>query len=302
MKERRKLILHCGLPKTGTTALQLWCRQHRQALLQLGVDYPDPLARFEPKQEMLLPALRSPNKIMPLVGMLEMSDAPAVFMSHEGLTNHLYDFPEPARAGFRNLTSAFDTTVVLITREKDSWLRSYYRQCVLNPANGASDLWATSRTLREIRDHPRIAALLNHCQLERDLKHGLGGKNVLRFSYEDPDWFPNLLNYIGAGVLAHHPLAWENDGLPEWVVEMLRQINDQCPGPQAWLASRQAVQRYLQTKSVILRQAEEQPATFVNPEILKGVICPESWSEAEKHAFLAFAEFFRINPGGTSSA
>jgi len=37
----KKLILHIGQPKTGTTSIQRFCLNHRNHLLQQGVLYPD---------------------------------------------------------------------------------------------------------------------------------------------------------------------------------------------------------------------------------------------------------------------
>ena len=50
----RKMFLHIGLPKTGSTSLQFWAFAHRKALAQQGIFYPEPLMKADsPKHEEL---------------------------------------------------------------------------------------------------------------------------------------------------------------------------------------------------------------------------------------------------------
>ena len=54
MSQEKTLYLHIGLPKTGTTSIQNYLFENREALMQRGVCYPKPLASVGHHAEALL--------------------------------------------------------------------------------------------------------------------------------------------------------------------------------------------------------------------------------------------------------
>ncbi|MBT8155121.1 hypothetical protein KMP13_14820 [Epibacterium ulvae] len=114
---------------------------HQHALLTAGITKLEPLQAQSDKQDELVPLLRAGrDPAAGFDGLLGAELARDILLSHEGLTNYLYDFQSATLEAFRARTETFETTIVLLTRHPEDWLRSYYRQAVLNPANRASDL------------------------------------------------------------------------------------------------------------------------------------------------------------------
>ena len=94
---RRRLILHGGTPKTGTSALQ-WCLDaNRKVLAQRGFWYPPSSNPREPKHQELIGALMAADeaRFEECIdsALSEMpSDAHTVILSTEGIFNHWWDF------------------------------------------------------------------------------------------------------------------------------------------------------------------------------------------------------------------
>ena len=225
MTSLQRLILHCGLPKTGTTAVQRWFRDQAPVMRNLGVDYPVHFGAYDDKHGFLVNELRGGGDL-PLLGRyIAKTATPALLLSSEGLSNHFHDFPPSALERFRDLTAELEVVVILVTRAPEGWLRSYYKQCVVNPNNGASDLWGTAQPLEAVRGHVRIRRLMDQAALAESLRQGYGTARLLTPRYGDRGWFETLLAEIGLGALADRPLPRMNRSLPDWAVETVRQIN-----------------------------------------------------------------------------
>jgi hypothetical protein len=243
MGSRRELILHVGLPKTGTTALQKWFYDHRHALASLGLFYPDLHPIGEYKHAFLVPALRS-NQLEQLRKLLLQNDSPVIFLSNEGLSNHFYDFDSEALASFREMTAGFKKKVILVTRQAGPWLKSYHKQCVINPDNGASELWGTSLLREELVAHPRIRNLMDHARLTHDMMAGYAAERVIHLEYED-DWFASILEHLGISSRAFGPLPRVNDSMPDWAIEVMRCLNKQKLKAEDNTAWKSALQHHL---------------------------------------------------------
>ena len=213
-----------------------------------------------------------------------------MLLSNEGLTNHLYDFSSGALAEFRRSTRQLDVTVIFVVREFEPWLRSYHRQCVLNPNNGASELWGTAETAEGIRDHPRILALANHGTLEERMAEAFGARRVIRLDFEAGAWFPRFLRHVGIQRRAAEDLPRVNRSVPAWAIEILRQVNGLTEDGLQRLAWRQALQRHLATESVQLVAAAAAATESVDPGLLEQIepIC--GWSLAETDRYRAFRD------------
>ncbi|MCB8837171.1 hypothetical protein, partial [Aurantimonas sp. VKM B-3413] len=60
LHRKRRLVLHVGLPKTGTSALQLWCSSHSEELLKQGIRYPTPSSQTQmPKHQFMVTDLQT---------------------------------------------------------------------------------------------------------------------------------------------------------------------------------------------------------------------------------------------------
>lgn len=225
MTVRKKLVLHVGLPKTGTSALQFWCNQNRDRLLAQDIDYPQPTdGAVMPKHQFLVGSLKT-NRLERLASLLEASQTGTLVLSTEGLTNHLYDFRPAALKAFRELTEHYDLNVFLVVREPNTWLKSYYKQAVINPPSIPDFHWATDLRLEEFSTLPRIQRLMDHEALQEDVHIAFGASKVIVARYED-DWMSTFLETIEIGKQSEFTkLNRIHLSVDDDLVEIIRQVN-----------------------------------------------------------------------------
>ena len=129
-----ELLLHIGMPKTGSTDIQAWCDQHREALAEQGVLFPRTVTGSHSHRDLLIPddsvgtfdeapwrALREqirelrPQRVV-------LSEEDLFFLDSEGidaLRQQLGAWVAPER-----------THVVAYLRRQDLWLESRYKHAV----------------------------------------------------------------------------------------------------------------------------------------------------------------------------
>ncbi|MEI2384549.1 hypothetical protein [Breoghania sp. JC706] len=251
---RRRLFLHVGLPKTGTSAVQAWLYRNADALRRSEMEYPDAFAPGgDPSHRWLVRGLLS-RDLADLRAVLDAASQPDIVLSSEGLTNHLYDFSPEALDMFRSMTGAFDVTVLLATREMDAWLRSYYRQAIINPGNRMSDLWGTALSFEDFARHPRMRQLADHPALINDLRAAYGASHLVRLDY-DGDWFSGLAGALGIDCAASAPADRVNESVPGWIAALMLRINrlgKSEPERRLWRA---AIQMHCPTGNSVFRQS-----------------------------------------------
>lgn len=219
------LLLHVGLPKTGTTSLQKWCDSNRESLSLCGIDYPpaDPDESARKHQfvvrELMSGTLRCTESLL-----LAADPAKKLLLSTEGLTNHLYDFPEASLSRFRELVAAWNVRILVVVRDEESWTKSYHKQLVLNPPHEDFG-YATALPLSEFSWLPRVRRLLDHASLTRDLRTRFGARSVTVRRFED-DWFDGFRSWVGLDPGRPGPApGHEHASCSDDVVEIVRLIN-----------------------------------------------------------------------------
>ena len=136
--KRRRLILHAGSPKTGTTSLQWHLGSHRQHLAERGFWYPPPAEYTnEPKHQQLVDTLRRGDE----AGFREYiedalrdmpGDAHTIFFTAEGIFNHWWDYSSKAKGLLRALADLFDFELCVWFREPESFAAALYVQSIRN--------------------------------------------------------------------------------------------------------------------------------------------------------------------------
>ena len=135
-------------------------------LFEQGINYPEPDKDLaDPKHQFLVSALQT-NDLARLRRILEENQSDSVLLSTEGLTNHLYDFDAGALQTFRDLTLDYEVVIFIVVREKEPWLRSYYKQLVLNPPIVEYN-YATPLRYAAFCELPRVCRLLTPRRLRQ---------------------------------------------------------------------------------------------------------------------------------------
>lgn len=137
---RRKLVLHAGATKTGTTSLQWYLDSQRVVLAGDGIWYPPSshLKGKEPKHQRLVLVLMGADEAAFVECIQEaLRDMPesahTVILTTEGIYNHWRDYPPQAKGLLRHLADLFDFEMCVWFREPVSFATSLYAQYLTNP-------------------------------------------------------------------------------------------------------------------------------------------------------------------------
>ena len=139
---RRRLVLHGGMPKTGTSSLQWYLSENRPTLAASGFWYPASTYPLEPKHQPLSATLRT-GDISGFARYVEsaLHDMPdnthTVILSTEGISNHWWDYPPEGRSALRRLAALFDFELCLWFREPVSFAAAFWAQSLINPPTAA---------------------------------------------------------------------------------------------------------------------------------------------------------------------
>lgn len=200
----RRIVLHIGMERTGTSAVQRFLARNRTALRLMGVRYPRPRSGAPEKHQDLVHAIRSGDDeaIRALVAAYtEGARAPITVLSAEGLSG-----PDPAYArALSPLAGKFDVRVVVYLRRQDEWALSAYKQAVLDPEK------AEARPVSEWLDDPRTRARLDYSEMLTWWEEAFGAENIRLLRY--PHDLPLLAGFLSAadlpaaaGLLPHRSL------------------------------------------------------------------------------------------------
>lgn len=201
-QRRRRLVLHAGTPKTGTSALQRALYRNVDRLAEIGIWYPP--ADVEPLQK----------KHQYLVDLLLAADAAGfrrrfdeiertaplqthtVVLSTEGLFNHWWDYPVASKALLGELGSRFDLHLWTCFREPVSFAISQYAQLLRNTRRYAS-AYGLVHDFEEMLEHEWFAKRLDYAGFIREAEATLGKGHVRAFRY-GPDIVQRVFCALGA--------------------------------------------------------------------------------------------------------
>ncbi len=251
---RRELILHVGLPKTGSSALQSNLYENRDILASQGCEYgPIDTGTAMPKHQYIVRELKRGPLTQTRQAFADIQHSRALFSS-EGLSNHLYDFKPKALREFCNLLEDVDLTAFIVLRDPKSWVRSYYKQAVINPYVAQVGFYATALKLSDFSKIPRIQALSDHKTLSADIASAFSTSRVVTAAYEK-DWFAALCNCVQIDASAFTTLPQVNESPPEFVIEILRQLNAFKPPEPERAKWKVALHLFSQSNHTLLRKA-----------------------------------------------
>jgi len=243
----RRLILHAGTEKTGTTALQLFLEAHAPDLAARGFAWPPTgedyrrTGRF-PKHRWLIEALMAPER---LAGEFDraLAAAPAgthtLILSDEALYG---DWPHATRAGraaLATLARRFETELWVWFREPLAYAASQYVQMLKNPQGGPPGN-GRDLSIDEAIELPWFRSRLDYIGFVRDLEAVLGAGKVRAFPYRG-DAIAAFLAALGVADLPVAPTA-ENRTVGEAGVAILRLLNRYDLDPAAKTAATRLVE------------------------------------------------------------
>ncbi|QKX18091.1 WcbI family polysaccharide biosynthesis putative acetyltransferase [Microbulbifer sp. YPW1] len=153
---RKKLILHIGQSKTGTTSFQSFCFKHRKALLAEGTLYPESGLLYTHHRNLALHykgEQRNEALVQQLKQEIAAADCERVLISCES-------FEDLGASQARELLDDFsdlDVSVVCTLRNRLDWVQSMYAEYVKKAWFSGS----FSQFIGYRKVHPRLDRLLN---------------------------------------------------------------------------------------------------------------------------------------------
>lgn len=231
----RKLIVHAGTPKTGTTALQRWLFKQRQWLLEHKILYPDYVSSPDkPKHQWLIDAHRAKGELLLETASRNIRNeltkhggdkVEAILLSTEGICNHFFDLIQPNKDAWLELTSACPTTIIITFRDPLQYALSRYCQNLINPAS-QNPYHSTSLSLDDLCNDPTWLQALDYQQMVDFWENLIGDKSLICLAYES-----NIADYFcrfGLG-LNGAPQVNEaekvNTSIGKLGVNLIRQVN-----------------------------------------------------------------------------
>ena len=240
----KKLLIHAGLPKTGTTSLQAHFFENSKHYAKSGFWYPtDAIERANLNHAWLSQGLKvsdtkqleeTLSSVSPQVDTLMLSDE-SVYVELPGLT-------ELAYSAFRQATNDWKVEILLFLRNKDDWQRSFYIQSIQNRRGGklssrpsARNLWQTSLQGKEFFDQPYVAQLLDFEGMQERIGTALNAQDVHIMDYaKQIDTVSSFCDIVGLDMAKATPRTQRNLSLSDTEAEILRQANA-LPPKEAWL-------------------------------------------------------------------
>ncbi len=224
---RRRLILHAGTPRTGTTALQFSLQRHDQELRERGILYP-PVDWRPPKHQWLVGALRNSGKAATVSKLTAeifsglSDDIQTVILSTEGLFLHWWDFTDEGRLALRSLEDLADVELWVWFREPIAFAGSLYVKMLMNPQTPVA-FYGRDISFEEALDVPWFKRQLDYASYIQDVDSLLGEGTVRPHAYSG-DTVNDFFKFLGMDV-NDDERAPHHRTLGHLGVDLVRRIN-----------------------------------------------------------------------------
>ncbi|PWE21742.1 hypothetical protein DF188_05885 [Aliarcobacter skirrowii] len=217
----KQIFLHIGLPKTATSAFQHWCYDNKDELKKYNIEYSSEVNLASKNHQFIRNAFMYGN-FDKLVAILENIKADKILLSHEGLSNRFIDFEEKNFMKFREIVKDYEVNIFLVTREYNSWIKSYYKQSIVNPS--FDGLYSTKEEIEEFKNEKIVQTLTTLPNRLGFIKEKFGAKNIYTFKYED-DWMSEIGKVIGYPFLSIKNVEKKHESISDEIVMFIREVN-----------------------------------------------------------------------------
>lgn len=249
MTEQKRIYLHIGMPKTGSSSLQTFCRENQPVLEQHGYCYPlmpvsyKSIPKIRNAHFLLGNAFRETGEIdetkevekreQAFSYLKEVCDRFAnIILSDEGIWNSLTDKRKNVLEDIKGFcdSNGIELKVIVYLRRQDGYLESYWKQKIRRRAA----TWRWKRLLRHTPDYIALDYYKHLCNIAGRV--GEDSLIVRRYGhgyFEGPDGtiFSDFLEAVGLELTEEYaPLSEQrNVSLNNNYAEIKRIMNSLLP-------------------------------------------------------------------------
>ena len=230
------IVLHAGLPKTGSSALQRLLYDNRDALAAADVLYDGNVkSPSDPKHQWLADCLRDSGGLAKQ-DLGRLAGHGRAILSTESITNEFPTFAaEDVKAVSEALKAIGDACIVVVVRDATRWGRSYYKQIVINDRAKRQPHYRMADPYAVFAEGEFGRLLLDHRALAARMEDAFAMK-VIALDYDR--YSVEAIAKAMTGLdLAAGPDAEVNPSLPDEAAELMRQLNATMAGREekaAW--------------------------------------------------------------------
>jgi 2-polyprenyl-3-methyl-5-hydroxy-6-metoxy-1,4-benzoquinol methylase len=228
---RRRLFLHIGSPKTGTSHLQSFLFENYENLRFENILYPKSLigSAVDPKHQPLFASLFTGNEklfydLLQRMAHETNGSTGTLILSSEGFYHHINEFTESSWRLLKSFSDLFEFKVVVYLRPQSEYMESMYRQYMKNP-RGVNAEFGSSLTIYEMLERPKLRQNLDYYDSLMKWAAVVGEKNILvrRYTKNVVEDFMTLLKLE---IREPKKANRTNPSITREMAELLRQIND----------------------------------------------------------------------------
>jgi len=224
----KELIIHVGLPKTGTSALQKSLFENREALFSQGVCYPEKTVAY--RHQYLVGNFVSQQPSKKLFDDY-IVDLPRLIWSAEGISNHFHEFTVESIRLFKQTTRSFRKRVVFVKRNLDDFMWSFYKQCLLNRPEGMIGVYGLDIDFNKFLTLPPIQKFLVPEDLASKISATFDAELIL-LEYEKITTEDIFYEITKCALPTSEARSRINLSLPDFKVDSVRRINASLTGIQ----------------------------------------------------------------------
>jgi hypothetical protein len=152
-----------------------------------------------------------------------------VVWSAEGFSHNLYRFPKKNLDDLVEATRDYDRKVFLVIRQREKFLWSLYKQCLINPVLASVSYYGQNIPFEDFIELPYIRKLADFPQLSRDLSSLFQGE-VTVLDYDALDLGEVFEQLTGVAMPPGAAIARVNTSFPDAAVDAVRRVNATLAG------------------------------------------------------------------------
>ncbi|MEJ2021295.1 MAG: hypothetical protein P8X43_04440 [Maritimibacter sp.] len=239
-----EVIIHVGLPKTGTTTIQTYFARLAEGYRARGLDYPLRGAGSTPHHGWFGKGLLS-GDLSELDATFDKAQCARMVLSDETIFNEALFAEEAVGDALRERLSGRKVRLIACLRDPSSWQKSFYKQAVQNRgrprAAGSAAFWGRSERFDAFFTLPDMARLARVDDMLARLESLFGCPVETIELQPGMDIVPVFLERIGLTPAEPMIRLGANPSLSDLDAEIMRQANAQGAGEHGYM--RQLIER-----------------------------------------------------------